>query len=105
MYNERQKVELGLEKTMELNEEFGIGSNNELANVTFGLYAAEDLTAEDGSVIPVGGLLEVVSVDAEGRGIAQTDLPFGSYYPPRIPARGISESYRRYGARRSPRYR
>lgn len=80
VYNERQKVELGLEKTMELNEEFGIGSNNELANVTFGLYAAEDLTAEDGSVIPAGGLLEVVSVDAEGRGIAQTDLPFGSYY-------------------------
>lgn len=80
VYNERQKVELSLEKTLELSEEFGIGSNNELANITFGLYAAEDLTAADGAVIPADGLLEIVSLDAEGRGIAQTDLPLGSYY-------------------------
>lgn len=80
VYNERQKVELGLEKTLELNEAFGIGNNNELANITFGLYAAEDLTAADGSVIPADGLLEVVSVDTDGRGVAKTDLPLGSYY-------------------------
>ena len=80
VYNERQKVELSLEKTLELSEEFGIGSNNELANITFGLYAAEDLTAADGSVIPADGLLEIVSLDVDGRGIAQTDLPLGSYY-------------------------
>lgn len=30
VYNERQKVELSLEKTLELSEEFGIGNNNEL---------------------------------------------------------------------------
>ena len=80
VYNERQKVELSLEKTLELSEEFGIGTNNELANITFGLYAAEDLTAADGSVIPADGLLEIVSLDADGKGIAQTDLPLGSYY-------------------------
>ena len=80
VYNERQKVELSLEKTLELSEEFGIGTNNELANITFGLYAAEDLTAADGSVIPTDGLLEIVSLDADGKGIAQTDLPLGSYY-------------------------
>ena len=80
VYNERQKVELGLEKTLELSEKFGIGSNNELANITFGLYAAEDLTAADGSVIPADGLLEIVSLDADGKGTAQTDLPLGSYY-------------------------
>ena len=80
VYNERQKVELSLGKTLELSEEFGIGNNNELANITFGLYAAEDLTAADGSVIPADGLLEIVSLDAEGRGIVQTDLPLGSYY-------------------------
>lgn len=79
-YNERQKVQLSLEKTLELSEAFGIGNNNELANITFGLYAAEDLTAADGSVIPADGLLEIVSVDADGKGIAQTDLPLGSYY-------------------------
>lgn len=80
VYNERQKVELSLVKTLELSEEFGIGSNNEMANITFGLYAAEDLTAADGFVIPADGLLEIVSLNAEGRGIAQTDLPLGSYY-------------------------
>ena len=80
VYNERQKVELGLEETLELSEKFGIGSNNELANITFGLYAAEDLTAADGSVIPADGLLEIVSLDADGKGTAQTDLPLGSYY-------------------------
>lgn len=80
VYNERQKVELGLEKTLELSEKFGIGSNNELVNITFGLYAAEDLTAADDSVIPADGLLEIVSLDADGKGIAQTDLPLGSYY-------------------------
>lgn len=80
VYNERQKVELSLEKTLELSEKFGIGSNNELANITFGLYAAEDLTAADGSVIPADGLLEIVSLDADGKGTAQTDLPLGSYY-------------------------
>ena len=40
---------------METDELFGIGSNGEVANVTFGLYAAETLTAADGSEIPADG--------------------------------------------------
>ena len=42
---------------MEQNEKFGIGMNGEITAVTFGLYAKEDLTAADGSIIPAGGLL------------------------------------------------
>lgn len=79
-YNERQKVQMSLEKMLEVNEVFGIGNNNELTNVTFGLYAAEDITAADGAVIPADGLIEVVGIDADGNGVAKTDLPFGSYY-------------------------
>ena len=79
-YNERQKVQMSLEKMLEVNEVFGIGNNNELANITFGLYAAEDITAADGAVIPADGLIEVVSIDADGVGVVKTDLPFGSYY-------------------------
>ena len=79
-YNERQKVQMSLGKMLEVNEVFGIGNNNELTNVTFGLYAAEDITAADGAVIPADGLIEVVGIDADGNGVVKTDLPFGSYY-------------------------
>lgn len=50
-YNERQHVSISLEKFMEIDELFDIGSNGEVANVTFGLYAAETLTAADGEVL------------------------------------------------------
>ncbi|MDD4510443.1 MAG: SpaA isopeptide-forming pilin-related protein [Oscillospiraceae bacterium] len=79
-YNERQKVQVTLEKLLEQDEKFGIGMNGELAAVTFGLYATEDITAADGSIIPAGGLLEIVSFDENGHGVCKTDLPFGSYY-------------------------
>ena len=46
----------------------------------FGLFAAEKLTAADGSIIPADGLLEIVSVDKNGHAVCKTDLPFGSYY-------------------------
>ena len=79
-YNERQKAKLSLDKILEQNEQFGIGMNGEISAVTFGLFVAEDLTAADGSVIPADGLLEILSVDENGRAVCNTDLPFGSYY-------------------------
>lgn len=79
-YNERQKAAVSLDKILEQNEQFGIGMNGEISAVTFGLFAAEDLTAADGSVIPADGLLEILSVDENGRAVCNTDLPFGSYY-------------------------
>ena len=69
-----------LEKAMEQNELFGIGMNGEITAVTFGLYAAENLTAADGSMIPSDGLIEIISVDENGHGTAATDLPMGSFY-------------------------
>lgn len=79
-YNERQKAAVTLDKILEQNEQFGIGANGEITAVTFGLFAAEDLTAADGSVIPADGLLEILSVDESGHVVCKTDLPFGSFY-------------------------
>lgn len=79
-YNERQKAAVLLNKVLEQNERFGIGMNGEITAVTFGLFAAEDLTAADGSTIPANGLLEILSVDENGHAVCKTDLPFGSYY-------------------------
>lgn len=79
-YNERQKAAVSLDKVLEQNEQFGIGMNSEMSAVTFGLFAAEDLTAADGSVIPADGLLEILSIDENGHADCKTDLPFGSFY-------------------------
>ena len=78
--NERQKAAVSLDKVLEQDERFGIGMSGELSAVTFGLFAAEELTAADGSIIPADGLLEIVSMDENGHAVCKTDLPFGSYY-------------------------
>ena len=49
-----------------------------LLYVTFGLYAAETLTAADGKTIPKGGLIEVVKCSADGKAVYTTDIPVGS---------------------------
>ena len=79
-YNQRQKALVTLDKVLEQEETFGIGMNGEIAAVTFGLYAKEDIPAADGSIIPADGLLEIVSVDENGQAMCKTDLPFGSFY-------------------------
>ena len=80
MYNERQRVEISLVKTMETDKLFGIGQSGELTHVTFGLYAAEKLVAADGSSIPQDGLIEMVSLNKDGKATCKTDLPFGRFY-------------------------
>ena len=84
LYDERQKVDVTLFKALETDEVFGLGMNEEYKDISFGLYASEDLTAADGSAIPADGLLEVVSVSANETGgydaSFASDLPFGSYY-------------------------
>lgn len=77
-YNERQKAELSLSKILEQNELFGIGGNGEILSVQFGLFAAEDLAAADGSVIPKDGLLEIVNCTENGKAVFKTDIPVGA---------------------------
>ena len=77
-YNERQKAEVSLSKILGKDETFGIGNNGEILSVQFGLYAAEDLTAADGSVIPKDGLLEVANCNENGNIAFKTDIPVGA---------------------------
>lgn len=78
--NDRQKAEIDLTKVLEQNEKFNIGSNAEIRNVAFGLYADEDLKASNGTVIPKDGLIEIITCDEKGKAQFTTDLPIGSYY-------------------------
>ena len=78
--NERQKVKISFEKVLEQNETFGIGKNDEIKNISFGLYAKEDIVSSSGTVIPADGLIEIITLDENGTATANTDLPFGSYY-------------------------
>ena len=78
--NDRQKVEIDLTKILEQDEKFNIGNNDEILNVSFGLYADEDLKASNGTVIPKDGLIEIITCDEKGKATFTTDLPIGSYY-------------------------
>ena len=78
--NERQKVTVSLEKAIEKNDTFGIGNKDEMKNISFGLYAAEDIVSASGTVIPTDGLIEIITLSKNGKATINTDLPFGSYY-------------------------
>ena len=78
--NERQKVEISLKKTLEVNDLFGIGQNGEMKNISFGLFAAEELVSASGTSISADGLIEIVTLDESGNGTVKTDMPMGSYY-------------------------
>ena len=78
LYNERQRAEASLSKALDKDEIFNIGNNGEILSVQFGLYAAEEMTAADGSVIPTDGLLETASCDKNGKLTFKTDIPVGA---------------------------
>ena len=84
--NDRQKVEISFEKAMEKNELFGIGNNGEIKNVTFGIFAADELVSTSGTAIPKDGLLEIITPDENGKAAFKTDFPIGSYYVKEIAA-------------------
>ena len=76
--NERQKAVISLSKVMEHNSIFGIGNSGEVKSVSFGLYAAEKLTATGGSFIPTDGLLETAYCDENGKLTFNCDIPIGA---------------------------
>lgn len=77
LFNERQKVTVSLSKELEQNESFGIGMNDEIKNVQFGIFADEDITAADGSVIPKDALIAYANCDENGNITFNCDLPIG----------------------------
>lgn len=78
--NDRQKAEINLTKILEQDEKFNIGNNGEILNVSFGLYADEDLKASNGTAVPKDGLIEIITCDEKGKATFKTDLPIGKYY-------------------------
>lgn len=78
--NERQKVEISLLKSLEINELFGIGNNGEIKNISFGLFASDEIVSTSGTSIPADGLIEIITIDENGKAVVKTDLPLGSYY-------------------------
>ena len=78
--NEYQGVRISLSKVMENDELFGIYGKDYYTSVRFGLFAAEDITAADGSVIPADGLLSEVSLDENMTAKFDVQIPFGRYY-------------------------
>lgn len=77
VYNERQKVSVSLKKVMAENKTFGIGNNGEITSVRFGVYADEDIKANNGDVIPKDALITFANCDKNGSIVFDCDLPVG----------------------------
>ena len=88
--NEYQGVEISLSKVMENDELFGIYGENCYTRVRFGLFAAEDITAVDGTVIPTDGLISEISFDESMTAKIDVQLPFAKYYAQEI---AVDEHY------------
>lgn len=78
--NQRQHLSVELTKSMEVDNEFGIGNNNEYKDVVFGLFATNDIVAPDGSIIPADGLISTASPNFDGYLNFDADLPYGYNY-------------------------
>lgn len=76
--NERQKVVLDLNKTLEKDDAFNIGNGDEITRVQFALYASEEMVATDGTVIPKDALIEIASCNRDGKLTFTTDIPVGA---------------------------
>lgn len=77
VYNDRQKVSVSLKKIMANDKTFGIGNNGEITCVRFGIYAGEDIKANNGNVIPKDALITFANCDKNESIVFDCDLPVG----------------------------
>ena len=78
--NNYQQVNITLEKYLESSDKYGINGEDYAQYVKFGLYAAEEITAADGTVIPENGLIETIGLTEDMKAQFNKKLPLGSYY-------------------------
>ena len=78
--NEYQSVRISLSKVMENDKLFGIYGKDNYTSIRFGLFASENITAADGTVIPADGLISEVSLDEDMTAKFDVQIPFGRYY-------------------------
>lgn len=84
--NDYQRLEISLEKILEQDETFAIGTNEEYKSVRFGLFAEEEITAADGTFIPANGLIAEISLYENMKAVFSEKLPFAKYYVREIAA-------------------
>lgn len=72
--NDYQKVEISLEKVLEQDEAYGIGTNVEYQNIRFG------------SSISADGLISEINLDENMKAVFSLKLPFAKYYVQEIAA-------------------
>lgn len=77
VYNDRQKISVSLKKIMAEDKTFSIGNNGEITSVRFGIYAGEDIKANNGDVIPKDALITFANCDNNGNLSFNCDLPIG----------------------------
>lgn len=77
VYNDRQKISVSLKKIMAEDKKFSIGNNGEITSVRFGVYAGEDIKANNGDVIPKDALISFANCDKNGNISFDCDLPLG----------------------------
>lgn len=77
VFNDRQKVSVSLLKELSKDERFKLGMNDEILSVQFGIYADEDITAADETVIPKDALITYGNCDENGNLTFNCDLPIG----------------------------
>lgn len=77
VYNDRQKISVSLKKIIAEDKKFSIGNNGEITSVRFGVYAGEDIKANNGDVIPKDALISFANCDKNGNISFDCDLPVG----------------------------
>lgn len=82
LFNERQKAKISIYKKMEVSSLFN--TSQAYKDVKFGLYTAEEIKDEEGTiVIPANALLDVTGVIPQEdyfAGEFSEDVPYGKYY-------------------------
>ena len=78
--NDYQGVKITIGKVMERDDKFDVGTSEDIKSVRFGLFAAEEIVAADGSAIPKDGMITFITVNEGQTAVFNEKIPFGKYY-------------------------
>jgi len=77
--NQRTKLDIDLLKIIEDNENYP--NPEAYKDIYFGVYTKEDITDKDNNVLlEKEKLVDIMSIDKDGKEVTTADLPIGSYY-------------------------
>ena len=76
--NDRQKATISIKKTLE-EDRFHL-LNEDIKNVTFGLYSKYDIVAANGDICKADELIEIAAATDDGTIHFRSDIPIGGFY-------------------------